>query len=79
MHPNDIVIVLDGGPVRSVSLGNRYLRHKLGQAVIVDLDTENADLAEIDLITLPDGTEAEAVIHNQTIQRRNHETATNRY
>ncbi len=79
MHPNDIIIVLEGGLIQSVSLGNRYLRNKLGQAVIVDLDVEDADLAEIDLTTLPDGSEVEAVIHNQTIQRRTHETATNRY
>jgi hypothetical protein len=76
MHPNDIVIVLEGGLVQSVSLGNRYLRNKLGEAVIVDLDVEDADLAEIDLTTLPDGTETEAVIHNQPIERRPHETKT---
>ena len=78
MHPNDIIIVLEGGLIQSVSLSNRYLRNKLGQAVIVDLDVEDADLAEIDLTTLSDGSEVEAVIHNQPIQRRNHETATNR-
>jgi hypothetical protein len=70
MKPNDVVIVLDGGLVQSVSIMNRYLRNKLGQAVIADLDTEGADIAEIDLIHLPDGTEHEAVIHKQTIQRR---------
>jgi hypothetical protein len=70
MKPNDIIIVLDGGLVQSVSIMNRYLRNKLGQAVIADLDTEDADMAEIDLIHLPDGTEHEVVIHKQTIQRR---------
>ncbi len=70
MKPNDVVIVLDGGLVQSVSIMNRYLRNKLGQAVIADLDTEDADTAEIDLIHLPDGTEHEAVIHKQPIQRR---------
>jgi len=69
MHPNDIVIVLDGGLVQGVSLGNRYLRNKLGKAVVVDCDVENADLTEIDLITLPDGSETEAVIHTQPIER----------
>ena len=70
MHPNDIIIVLEGGLVRTVSLGNRYIRNKLGQAIVVDLDVEDADLAEIDLTTLPDGTEIEAVIHTQPIERR---------
>ena len=71
MNPNDLVIVLKGGLVQSVSIRNRYLRNKLGQAIIADLDTEGADLAEIDMIHLPDGTEHEAVIHKQPIQRRN--------
>ena len=70
MHPNDIIIVLEGGLVQSISLGNRYIRNKLGQAIVVDLDVEDADLAEIDLTTLPDGTEIEAVIHTQPIERR---------
>jgi hypothetical protein len=69
MNPNDIIIVLEGGLVHSVSLGNRYLRNKLGQAVIVNLDTEDADLAEINIITLPDGTETEAIIHTQPIDK----------
>jgi hypothetical protein len=69
MHPNDIIIVLEGGLVQTVSLGNRYLRNKLGQAVIVDLDTEDADRAEIAIATLPDGTQTEAVIHTQSIER----------
>ena len=71
MSHNDIVIVLDGGLVQSVSIMNRYLRNKLGQVIIADLDTEDADLTEIDLVRLPDGTEHEAVIHKQPIQRRN--------
>ena len=70
MKHNDIIIVLNGGLVQSVSIMNRYLRNKLGQAVIADLDTEGAGTAEIELIHLPDGTEHEAVIHKQTIQRR---------
>jgi hypothetical protein len=79
MHPNDIHIVLNGGLVQSVSLGNRYLRHKLGNAVIIDLDTEGADPSETDRINLSDGTETEAVIHTQTIERRNHEKKTNHH
>mgnify|MGYP000889070764 CR=1 FL=1 len=70
MKTKDIIIVLNGGLVQSVSIMNRYLRNKLGQAVIADLDTEGAGTAEIELIHLPDGTEHEAVIHKQTIQRR---------
>jgi hypothetical protein len=67
MKPNDIVITLQGGLVQSVSIRNRYLRNKLGQAVIIDLDTEDADLAEINTVHLPNGTETEAIIHAQPI------------
>lgn len=69
MNPNDLVIILEGGLVQSVGLKNRYLRNKLRQAVIVDLDTEGACPSEISLIRLPDGTETEAIIHNQTITK----------
>ncbi len=70
MTPNDLIIVLEGGLVQSVSLRNRGLRNKLGSAVIIDLDTEGADPAELSAVQLPDGTEAEAVIHNQPIERK---------
>ena len=70
MTPNDIVIVLEGGLVQSVSLRNRHLRNKLGSAVIIDLDTEGADPAEISVVQLPDGTKTESVIHNQPIERK---------
>ncbi len=70
MTPNDIVIVLEGGLVQSVSLGNRHLRNKLGSAVIIDLDTEGADPAELSVVQLPDGRETEAITHNQPIERK---------
>ena len=70
MTPNDLVIVLEGGLIQSVSLRNRHLRNKLGSAVIIDLDTEGADPAELSVVRLPDGTETEAITHIQPIERK---------
>ncbi len=65
--PEDILVVLEGGLVQSVCIGSRELREQVGNAVVIDYDTEGADPDEITAIQQSDDTTAEAIIHSERV------------
>ena len=65
--PEDILVVLEGGLVQSVCIGSRELREHVGNAVVIDYDTEGADPDEITAIQQSDDTTAEAIIHSEQV------------
>jgi len=65
--PEDILVVLEGGLVQSVCIGSRELREQVGNAVVIDYDTEVVDADEIVAIPQPDRTTADAVVHTEPI------------
>lgn len=66
-NSEDLLIVLEGGLVQSVCLGNRDLREQIGRAVVIDYDTEGADADQIVAIPQSDGTTADAVVHTESV------------
>lgn len=65
--PEDILVVLEGGLVQSVCIGSRELREQVGNAVVIDYDTEGADADEIVSIPQSDGTTADAVVRTEPV------------
>jgi len=69
MQANDIIVTLEGGLVQGVSVEDETLRGMLGQALVIDYDTEGVGHDEVVDVDQGDGSTEDAVVHALEIGR----------